>query len=231
MNLLKATVLASLMAVSVGGMVRAHDSEGQISVVGAGRITAVPDMATIMVGVTHEAQVAGAAMQAVSVSVAQVLVQMSTKGIDARDIQTQRLTLNPVWSDRSSSASQRAKITGFVASNSVLVRVRDLDRLGEILEAVIADGANEFNGLRFSVQDPEPLIKDARRKAVADAMSRASQLAEAAGVDLGEVKSMTEQGGNRPRPMAMEAARSSVPVAPGEITLSVSVSMVFEIDD
>jgi uncharacterized protein len=100
------------------------------------------------------------------------------------------------------------------------------------MDAVISDGANNFNGLRFSVQDPDPLMDQARELAVADAVARAELLTSAAGIGLGEVLSMTEQGGERPVVMEMSAARGgSVPIAAGEVSLSASVSMVFAIAD
>lgn len=207
----------------------------RISVSGEGRVEAVPDMATIVLGVTQEAREAGAAMRATSQAAAKVHERLAGFGIQPRDIQTQRLTLNPIWSNQSPSASspERARITGFAASNAISVRVRDLDNLGAVLDAVIDAGANDFNGLTFSVQDPDTLIEEARANAVADAIARAGQLAAAAGVALGPVQSITEQGMGRPQPMMMMEMAASrggdVPVAGGEVTLTVSVAMVFAI--
>ncbi len=113
-----------------------------------------------------------------------------------------------------------------------MVRVRDLAALGGILDTVIADGANDFNGLRFGLQDPAPLMDEARRRAVDDAMARAALLAGAAGVTLGPVLSIDDQGGSRPMPMAEMAMRMSAgaaPVAAGELTLTANVAMVFAI--
>lgn len=227
----------SLAAVAViwalaAGAVWAEEGARRISVAGEGRVEAAPDMATITLGVTHEAKEAQEAMRATSDGVARVLERLGAMGIAARDLQTRQLSLNPVWSDRASSGGTGRRITGFVASNTVLVRVRDLAALGGILDAVIADGANDFNGLRFGVQDPDPLLDEARRRAVADAMARAALLAEAAGVPLGPVRSIDDHGGGQPMPMAEMAMRASpggVPVAAGELTLTATVSMVFEI--
>lgn len=110
--------------------------------------------------------------------------------------------------------------------------MRDLSALGSVLDAVIADGANSFQGLNFGLQDPEPTLDEARRRAVADGLRKAALYAAAAGVRLGPLTSLSEAGSNQPRPEMMQAARMSsdaVPVAPGEVTVSASVTMVFAI--
>ncbi|WP_425044088.1 SIMPL domain-containing protein [Primorskyibacter sp. S87] len=210
---------------------RAGDTR-QITVTGRGVVEAVPDMATITLGVTHEDAEAATAMQMTADVVSQMLVALESKGVQPRDLQTQNLSLNPVWSNRSSSSDKQPQITGYAASNTVLVRVRDLEDLGEILDAVAQLGANNFNGLRFSVQEPESLVEEARKEAVVNAMAKAQTLADAAGVKLGPVMSISEQRTGGPRPMAamdMEMRAASVPVAAGEVALSASVTMVFAI--
>lgn len=213
---------------------QAADDERRIAVTGEGRVDAVPDMATITLGVTNQAKEARAAMSATSDSVRRILDRLTGMGVESRDVQTQRFSLSPVWSDRSSSGADPARITGFAASNMVMVRVRDLERLGEMLDAVIDDGANDFNGLSFGVQETDALQDQARESAVADALAKAKLLANAAGVTLGPLLSISENGSGGPRPMMMEmaAARDSgAPVAAGEVSLSASVSMVFAIAD
>ena len=223
-------MLAAMITIAAGA-VCADPAQRQITVSGTGQVVAAPDMATITLGVTNEAAEAAQAMARTSSSVRHILDRLEALGLAERDVQTQRLSLNPVWSNRNDSAGQRARITGFVAANTVRVRVRALTDLGTILDAVIADGANDFNGLQFSVQDSSPLITAARRAAVGDAMARAALLADAAGVTLGPILSMSEQGGT-PRPMALSQARAeSVPIAAGEITVAASVLMVFAIAD
>ncbi len=224
--------MAAAMAVTLAGTARAEPVPRQITVTGEGRVEAAPDMATIILGVTNEAPEAKAAMDATSEAVAQVLDRLSALGLAPRDIQTQRLNLSPVWSGRNASGGGRARITGFVASNMVMARVRDIETLGTVLDAVISEGANDFNGLHFGIQDQKPIIEAARKAAVADGIAKAQQLAQAAGVTLGPVVSMAEHGGHTPRPMMMEMAAArdnAIPVAAGEMTLTASVSMVFAI--
>lgn len=212
----------------------AEDTRRTISVTGEGSVEAAPDMATIRLGVTNQDTEARAAMDATSDAVAAILARLDELGLERRDMQTQRLTLNPVWSQRPDGEGRRVnEITGFSASNIVMVRVRALEDLGRILDAVIADGANEFNGLRFDVQQPGPLVEKARRAAVRDATVKAQTLAEAAGVPLGPVLSISEHGG-RPQPVMMEmaAARGAdMPVASGEVSVQAQVSMVFAIGE
>jgi len=229
-HLFAAAALAMLTAMPA----LAQTPDRQISVTGEGIVHAVPDMATITLGVSHQAQQAATAMEQTSQSVAQILTRLETLGIASRDIQTRQLTLNPVWTTPDSRSDQSVKIAGYRADNTLIVRVRDLSSLGQTLEAVISDGANKFNGLQFSVAEPDPLVSQARDLAVAEAMQKAQQLAEAAGVVLGPVVTITEHGGGQPRPMAQMAMRDSgggVPIAGGEISVSASVSMVFAIAD
>ncbi len=203
-----------------------------ISTTGTGAIEAAPDMATITLGVTQEARLATEAMDAASAAARAVLTRVEQAGIAPRDVQTSDVSLQPVWSRDSVSNNTTPRVTGYVARNTLSIRVRDLDTLGAILDAVVQDGANTFNGLRFSLQDPEPVIAEARAAAVRDARARAEQLAEAAGVTLGAVRSISESGGRvRPEMMEMAAARvaADVPIAAGELSMTAQVSMVFEI--
>ena len=211
----------------------AYAEERRILVAGTGTALSEPDMATIVLGVTNEDTQASAAMQATSAAVAKVLSRLGEMGIEARDMQTRDLSLSPVWSGHRNPEGEAPRITGFVASNRVFVRVRELDDLGQIMDAVIQDGANDFGGLSFAMQDPQPLEAHARAEAVADATAKAEQLAQAAGVTLGPVVSISDQGGGvRPMAQMREMAMSDaggVPVAGGEISVSVSVSMEFDI--
>ncbi|MFZ5965088.1 SIMPL domain-containing protein [Thalassococcus sp. BH17M4-6] len=206
----------------------------QIAVTGQGSASAVPDMATITLGVTAQAADAADAMAQTSEITDTILARLESFDIAARDIQTSDLSLNPLWSNRSSPSPDGPQIDGFEASNRVTVRVRALDRLGEVLGAVLEDGANRLGGLEFGLQYPEPLIDQARKAAVADAMARAKTYAEAAGLKRGAVLSMSEGGSVTPRPemaMSMRDAAVSVPTAQGETSMTASVNMIFALED
>lgn len=223
---------AVLVFMLAAGCVTAQDMR-VITTTGHGAIEAVPDMATIRLGVTHENAEAAVAMQATSLGMSEVLGRLAEAGIDQRDMQTDTISLHPVWSERGYNESAPAKITGFVASNSLTIRVRDLEALGGILDLAVGDGANTFNGLSFGLQDPKPATDAARADAVSDAIDRAQQLANAAGVTLGAIQSINEQGGaGRPKMMEMASARQmDAPVAAGELTLTAQVGIVFAIAD
>ncbi|WP_282021349.1 SIMPL domain-containing protein [Ruegeria faecimaris] len=229
----KIAFLAAVLAMTSVGMATAE--ERRIIVDAVGMVHVAPDMATITLGVTNEDAQASNAMQATSDAVAKILTRLDEMGIETRDVQTRDLSLSPVWSGRNSSSGERPEISGFVASNSVVVRVRDLSQLGTIMDAVIDDGANNFGGLSFGIQDPAPLEAQARAKAVGEARAKANQLAQAAEVTLGPVQMIREQaGGFNPMPQmrAMNmAAEGGVPVSGGEISVSVNVSMEFLISD
>ncbi|MEY8830689.1 SIMPL domain-containing protein [Sedimentitalea sp. XS_ASV28] len=227
--------LAVMIATTLAMPITAQEQPRQIIVTGEGEVAATPDMATITLGVTNEAREAKEAMAATSAAVAEVLERLTSQGIAQKDIQTQHLSLNPVWSGRGNSGNYESKITGFTASNMVMVRVRDLATLGTTLDAVISAGANDFNGLQFDIQEPRPLQDAARQAAVKDALAKAQLLADAAGITLGPIVAITEQGGGGARPMMMQTAammaEASVPVAAGELSLSALVSVVFAIAD
>ena len=198
----------------------------QITVTGTGTVEAAPDIATLQIGVTTQAATAAEALSANSAAVEEVIRRLTKAGLAAADMQTSNLSLNPNWGgDDSSSPS----ISGYVAMNFLTIRVRDLDRLGTILDAAVADGANTLNGLTFGLADPEPLLDEARKEAVQAARARAELLAGAAGVQLGGIVSIVE-GGAMTDPMPVfRAEAASVPVAEGELGLSASVTVTFAI--
>jgi hypothetical protein len=223
----------ALLAVAAALPLRADtaapaQATGQITVTGEGRVEAAPDMATLTLGVTTEARTAAEAMAANSAQLTRVLERLRSAGIADRDMQTTGLSLNPNWQSGGDGAAPR--ITGYVAGNMLAVRLRDLDATGQVLEAAIGDGANTFNGLSFGLTDPAAALTEARRRAVADALARARLLAEAAGLTLGPVLSISEGGSpGGPGPMfRMEAAADApVPVLGGEVATEARVTMVF----
>lgn len=216
-------------ALAIATPVAAQTTAPTITVTGTGEVSAAPDMAIVSLGVEEQADSARDAMQRASRAAGAILARLEEMGVAARDVQTSELSLSPVWSTPERDAPR--EITGYAARNQVTVRLRDLDALGGVLDAVLEDGANRFGGLSFTLEDPSEPMAAARAAAVRDAMSRASQLAEAAGVTLGPVQSISEHGGDAPRPMMMEAARmasdAAMPVAAGELDLRVQVGMVF----
>jgi uncharacterized protein YggE len=223
-------LIAIIAAVWVGIAGAAEMGAGKMTVTGQGRIDSAPDMATITLGVTNEAETAGEAMDKTSAAVAAILEQLAADGMAARDMQTRDLNLSPLWTDRRTVEDAQPQIVGFQASNTVVIRVRELDALGGILDRVIDSGANTFNGLSFGLQNPEPALDEARRTAVAEALRKAKLYAEAAGLVLGPVLELSEGGASSdPVPMARFAMAEAVPIAQGEVTTDAFVTMIFAI--
>ena len=213
-----------------GASVGASDASRIISVTGTGQVSAEPDMATISIGVTQQDENAATAMALSADAATQVIAELQAAGLSPQDIQTSAVSLNPRWSDTRSSDRQ-PEITGFVADISVTARVRELANLGPVLDAVVREGANRLGGIQFGFQAPEPLMDAARRAAVEQARAKAMLYADAAGVVLGPLMTLSEQGGGIPRPerMQMAASDAGIPISPGEMTLRAQVTMVYQI--
>lgn len=206
----------------------------RITVTGTGQVDLPPDMATVRIGVTQQDEAAAAALQQTSDALAAMLERLEGLGVAERDVQTSGLRLNPVWRDSPDRSEPQGQPEpwGFEASNMVTVRLRDLEQLGAVLDALVSDGANRLDGVSFGLQEPEVAQDEARRLAVAEARRKAALYAEAAGVTLGHVVSLSETGANRPQPQMMETAlmrAGSVPVAAGEVAIEAAVQMVFEL--
>ncbi len=202
-----------------------------ITVTGTGTVEAVPDIATLSIGVTTQGETAAEALSANSAALDAVMARLTAAGIAAPDMQTSNLSLNPNWTGYESSSVTGPTIAGYVASNILTIRLRQLDGLGAVLDAAVADGANTLNGLTFGLADPKPALDEARKEAVADARARAELLATAAGVKLGRVISISEGvAPSDPAPMfRAEASAAPVPVAGGEVGLSASVTIFYQI--
>jgi uncharacterized protein YggE len=227
-------VLAGLgLALMSAGIATAQDASARtLTVTGEGIVAAAPDMATLRLGVLAQEEEAAAAMAAVSERMRAVLARLEAAGIAAADVQTSTLALSPEWEGPRPGDTGLPRIARYTASNLVSVRVRDLDTLGAVLDAVLTDGANRLDGLAFAVADAAPLRDEARRRAVADGRARAELFAEAAGVELGPLMRLDEAGSPRgfaAMEMSRAASDGGMPVAPGEVTMEARVNMVFEI--
>ena len=206
-------------------------SAGPVIVVTAeGRVEGVPDMASVSAGVTTEGTTAAEALSANNAAMDDVFALLKSNGIADGDIQTSNLSINPMW-DNSSSLNGTPKISGYQATNMVTVRVRDLAGLGEVLDSVVSGGANQLNGLTFGLTDESQALDGARKMAVDEAVRRAKLLASAAGITIGPILSITEgSGAVDPTPMyRMEMAKDSVPIAAGQVSSTVTVTVTFGI--
>lgn len=228
MRTLSALILSTALVLPFSAPSFAEEVTRSISVTGTGTIEAAPDMATLMIGVTTQGATAADALAENSKATDAVIARLTASGVEARDMQTSNLSINPNWTGYDSATPT---ISGYVASNMLTVRVRALDTTGAVLDAAVADGANTLNGMTFGLADPEPAYNDARKEAVADARAKAELLAAAAGVKLGQVLSISDAGAmTDPAPMYRDAVSASpVPVVGGELGLVANVSVTWEI--
>jgi uncharacterized protein YggE len=198
-----------------------------ISVTGEATISVPPDQARVEAGVTSDGKTAHEASEANNVTMGKVLLALKAAGIDAKDIQTSRLSLQPQSApNRSTNA-----IVGYRANNQVTVRVRDVTKVADMIDLLVGAGANDIGGINFMVSQASKLLDDAREQAVADARRKAEIYAKAAGVTLGAPLSIAEEGGPAPvfRAKMLGAMAAPTPVAQGEETLSVNVSVSWAI--
>ena len=201
-----------------------------LTLVGVGEVRARPDLAVVRVGVVSQDATARAALDKNNQAMRAVMAALQDEGIAERDMQTSQFTVQPRYRhDQAGEAPPR--IDGYEVSNQLAVTVRDLDALGPVLDQAVSVGSNQILGVEFDLADPEPRRDEARRLAVEDAMRKANVYAEAAGVELGPIRSMTEQSRlDPPQPyQRMEMAQSSVPIAEGEQVVAVQVTVTWDI--
>ena len=192
-----------------------------------------PDIATVSAGVVTQAADGNTAMRQNAEQMNRVLAAIKAAGVAGKDVQTSGINLNPQYRYEENEAP---KITGYEARNTVSVKVRDLGKLGKIMDTLVAQGANELNGPSFEVDKPDEAYDEARRAALEKAQARAEMYAKSLGLKVRRIVSIDEgSGGFRPPVMyggmrAMAAdAKMETQVAPGESNLSVTLNIVFEL--
>jgi uncharacterized protein YggE len=208
-----------------------------VSVQGNGRVFERPDMAQVSVGVVSQSPTATAALTANNAKMTALMTVLKASGIEDKDILTSNFNVSPVYSDQEqSSGTQRPpKILAYRVENTVDAKVRKLASLGAILDAVVRSGANNVNGISFTIAQPEPIYDKARILAVADAKRKAELYASAAGIKLGRVLYINESGTVRP-PMPMQTrfmsagAVESAPIAAGEQEMTSTVEVIYGIE-
>ena len=192
----------------------------------------VPDVATISAGVVTQDADANAAMRANAEQMDKVMKAIRAAGIAERDIQTSGISVSPQYRY---AENQPPQITGYQASNTVSLKVRDIAKLGKVLDSLVASGANQVNGPNFEIDQPDEAYDEARRAALEKAQARAGMYAKTLDLRVRRIVSISEGGGFRPPvPMPMmamkaERAQADTSVSPGETTLSVSLDVVFEL--
>ena len=230
-----AGLIASLtiLAAGCGGNSGDRPAGTLISISAQGEARQAPDIASISAGVVTEADESQAAMQANAEQMEKVMQAIKKAGIDDKDVQTSGINLTPRYDYQ---PNRERKIIAYQARNTVSITVRKLDDLSGVIDALTAEGANQIHGPSFSIENPEPLLAEARKKALEMAQVRADSYAEALGTKVRRIVSISEGShGGMPRPMVMRAEgamakdSASTPVAPGESSVSVNVELVFEL--
>jgi uncharacterized protein len=197
-----------------------------VTVTGEAIISATPDLAAIRIGVSSQGKTARTASDANARDMTVVLAAIKESGIADRDIQTTSLSLQPQYD---SNKTGGARLIGFQANNQVTVKIRDIAQLPNILDRAISAGANEMSGIEFIVSEQSKLLDKARAEAMADARRKAELYASAAGMKIGRVMSISEEG-SIPPPRALQQMRAgAAAIAPGEQTLRAVVLVSYEL--
>ncbi|MEP0805243.1 MAG: SIMPL domain-containing protein [Chloroflexota bacterium] len=232
--LVAVVALLALVVSACGPAVAGQAPLRTISVSGAGTAYLVPDIAYIYVGVHTEKPSASEAVNENNAQTQKMIQALRDFGIEAKDIRTTNFSIYPFDKyDPVTGASTGEKY--YSVDNTVYVTVRDLDKLGELLDTVIAAGANTVNSVQFDVADKDAALKQARADAVKDAEAKARELADAAGVSLGDLQNISFQDsvyypvmeGRGGGGAASEAA--AVPIQPGQLTFTVTVNVTYEL--
>lgn len=237
--------LGAMLAPFPGGDARAQAGDpalGQrvLSVVGEGIVRGRPDMAMITLGVVSDARTAGEALSANNGSMTRLLDALKAEGLEPRDLQTSNFSVEPIYTqpppDFQGNEPFEPKIVGYRIRNELTLRIRDLAKVGALLDRSITLGANSVSGPVFTVADSSKLEDQARRAAVRNALHKGGLYADAADLPLGPVARIEERPVQFPQPipygaMARQemAADSSVPIEGGELTFRAEVYVTWEL--
>lgn len=201
-----------------------------IALTGHGEVKAEPDMAIVTIGVLTQAPAARDAVTANNAAMEKVIASLKSAGIDEKDIQTANFSVNPRYENEDNGPP---RLVGYDVSNTVAVIVRNLVKLGGVLDSVVSEGSNQINGIAFDIAKRGPAEDEARKLAVGDARRKAEIYAAAAGIKLGRIMSISEGAAQPPEPVyrgAMKADMASVPVVQGQQTVAIDVNIAWEIN-
>jgi uncharacterized protein YggE len=225
-------LIAAAVLSACSGTVQFGQSQPRtINVTGNAQVILAPDIAYISIGVHSEAPTATDAVASNNTQSQAVINAIKGKGVDAKDIQTTNFS---VYQQTKTGPNGENQGTYFAVDNTVYVTMRDITKIGDILDASIGAGANSIYGITFDVQNKDSALATGRDQAMADAKSQADQLAKASGATLGDVQSISYYSSS-PSPIYYDTKAAgvggggSVPVSPGQLTLTVSVSVTYAI--
>ncbi|MEE4015194.1 SIMPL domain-containing protein [Roseibium sp. FZY0029] len=234
-SLLRKAVLAAGLSAALVSAAPAFAEDapapaGTITMQGRGEVSVAPDMAVVTASVLTTGKSTPDVLAENSAAIAKVIEALKANGIEAKDIQTQGFGIFPRY-DHSKNSSSQPDIAGYEVRNGVEVKIRDLAKLGSVLTLVVESGANSVDSTRFEVSNADEVLDEARKKAVEAALHKAEIFAAAAGVELGAIADITENGTEIPRPYMMRAEgmmmskSADVPIEAGEETISASVTI------
>jgi uncharacterized protein YggE len=207
-----------------------------LSVSGTGEVQVTPDIALITLGVQAEAKTVAEAQQQANQSMSAVMAALTTNGIADKDVKTTNYSIQPIWvyPTKPDGTSQRT-LEGYQVTNMVNVTVRSVDKTGAIIDAVTASGGDLtiVDNISFTVENPKPYADQARELAIKDAIAKAQQTANVAGVSLGKIIYISESGGSVPVPIAYRDAALEVggtSISSGQLEISVSIQLVYTLE-
>lgn len=233
--LVATTIIAALAFLAIGcgdksTIVQSDQQSAGISVTGTGRASGEPDIAILTLGVESQKDSVAEARSTAADSMNGMIDALKEGGVAEEDIQTTRFSVQPVYD----YSNNKQTLTGFIVSNIVTAKIREIDSTGDLIDAAVEAGGNlaRVENLSFTIDDPSTLEEQARRDAMAEARSRAATLADAGGVDLGDPISITESGGVVPVDFsgaraAQDAADELTPILTGQLDVSVTVQVVY----
>ncbi len=232
------TLLVGAVLLSACGLMEAQGvsptSERYIRVSGSGEVAVVPDIAYINIGVHSEAEDVSSALEANNTQATKLTEALQAEGVEAKDIQTTNFNVFPLT--RYDNMGQPVG-TSYVVDNTVYITVRDLTKLGKLLDSAISAGANNIYGISFDIADKETVLAQARELAIKDAEAKAKSVATVAGVTLGQILSIDVSTPTYTQPYygygmggGAEGLKTSVPVSAGQIVVTYTATLNYAIE-
>jgi uncharacterized protein len=235
-------LVAALLVLAIAGcndkdtISYSGSQETGLSVNGEGKVMAVPDLATLNLGIEAQAGTVSEAQAQAAKAMDQIMAALTADGIAGNDIQTSQFSIDPVR--QSNPKTGEETLVGYRVTNMVNVKIREVAKAGEIIDAVAQAGGDltQVQGMSLSVEDPTPFQTQAREQALADAKAKAEQMAQLAGVKLGKPISISESGVYYPTPAPMfsyadvKVAGATTSISPGEQEISVNVQIMYKIE-
>jgi uncharacterized protein len=234
---MRTVVYACLLMVATAGVSLAQRQQAPpvLAVTGNAQIFAVPDEATVRLGIVRQTNSAQAAQEQANTVAQEILTAITKTGVPPQQIQTARLVLSPIYAPRSPESREAPRIVAYNASNSVSVRLSDLSLIGPVIDAGLKAGANQLEGVQFGLRNDLPAREEALKQAVAEARSKAQTMADAMNLKLDEVIEISEGGvsvmtrGEIPLNGRAEFALAQTPISAGQLEVHANVSVRYRI--